>query len=159
MSKSLFEIFEEYFYPQINIKGDDINADIERYETCHSLLLDLLNDLSRMEDQTENGYRLPKYWEDKLDEYFNRCIGEYIGRSDEEDFLTDENADKYIPYKYTHCSLCGQRCYYNRYPQAFEDDEKCFCEFCLKKMSSEDGYGDRYDDEPKEPKKVRITRK
>ena len=106
MSKSLFEIFEEYFYPQVNIKGDDINADIARYEACYNLLYDLLWDIASMTA--------------------------YVMDSDNKSEMSEENADKYIPYEYDYCSKCGERCYYEAYPQAIENNNgKIVCEICF----------------------------
>lgn len=132
MSKSLFEIFEEYFYPQINIKGDDINTNIERYEACYSLLHSLLSDLDEMGEQAGSNSRLPRRWEDNLDEYFNECMTAYIMNNDEKADMSEENADKYIPYKYDYCSKCEERCYYEAYPQAIENNNgKIVCENCF----------------------------
>lgn len=152
MSKNLFEIFEEYFYPQINIKGDDINAGIERYEACYRLLQDLLFDLDEIARQTENGIRLSECWDDELYEYFIDCMTEYIMNSDRKSDLSDENADNYIPYNYVHCSKCGIRCYFGAYPQAIvvDDDGKCLCEFCSDEMNSEGKEAE------KSPKRVKI---
>lgn len=157
MSKSLFEIFEEYFYPQINIDSYDIDTDIERYETCYNLLYDLLNDLDQMAEQAGSSLRLPNCWEDYFDELFSDCMTAYIMNSDHKSELSEENAEKYIPYEYTHCSKCGIRCYYNAYPQAIvvDDDENCLCELCLDEMNSE---GKEAEETPKKVK-IKIIRK
>lgn len=132
MSKSLFEIFEEYFYPQVNIKGKDINANIERYETCYDLLHSLLSDLDEMGEQAGSNSRLPTRWEDNLDEYFNECMTAYVMNSDNKSGLAEENADKYIPYEYDCCEKCGRRCYYGAYPQAIKNDNGIIvCENCF----------------------------
>lgn len=132
MSKNLFEIFEEYFYPQTNIKGDDINTNIERYETCYSLLHSLLSDLDEIGEQAGSNSRLPMRWEDNLDEYFNECMTAYVMNNGDEVDMSEENADKYIPYEYDYCSKCGKRCYYEAYPQAIENNNgKIVCEKCF----------------------------
>lgn len=132
MSKSLFEIFEEYFYPQVNIKGDDINADIARYEACYNLLYDLLWDIANMAEQAGSNFRLPNRWEDNLDEYFDECMTAYVMDSDNKSEMSEENADKYIPYEYDYCSKCGERCYYEAYPQAIKNNNgKIVCENCF----------------------------
>lgn len=132
MSKSLFEIFEEYFYPQVNIKGDDINADIARYEACYNLLYDLLWDIANMAEQAGSNFRLPNRWEDNLDEYFDECMTAYVMDSDNKSEMSEENADRYIPYEYDYCSKCGKRCYYEAYPQAIKNNNgKIVCENCF----------------------------
>lgn len=126
----LLEIFEEYFYPQININGDGINADIERYETCYSLLHSLLSDLDEL--KYLGILSLPERWEDNLDKYFNECMTAYVMNSDNKSEMSEENADKYIPYEYDYCSKCGERCYYEAYPQAIENNNgKIVCEICF----------------------------
>lgn len=128
----LLEIFEEYFYLQININGDGINADIERYETCYSLLHSLLSDLDEMGEQAGSNLRLPMRWEDNLDEYFNECMTAYVMNNDNKSDLSEENADKYIPYEYAYCSKCGERCYYGAYPESIENNHnKIVCEICF----------------------------
>ncbi len=156
MNKDLLSIFEEYFYPQININGKDINADIERYETCYSLLHSLLSDLDEMGQQAGTLYPLPERWEDNLDEYFNECMTAYVMNSDNKTDLTDENADKYIPYEYTHCDLCGMRCYYEAYPQAIEDDGEYLCECCLEAIAEE---GENAEREQYNGKKVKVIKR
>lgn len=152
MSKSLFEIFEEYFYPQINIDGDGINADIERYETCYNLLQDLLSDLDDLEEHKVGKAQLTRNWENILEEYFSDCMTEYIMNSDYKSDLSDENADNYIPYNYVHCSKCGIRCYFGAYPEAIvvDDDGNCLCELCSDEMNSEGKEAEKI------PKKVKI---
>ena len=127
----LLTIFEEYFASQTNINGDDINAKIESYEKCYYLLHSLLCDLDSMGKQAGSNYPLPARWEDRFDTYFDECITEYIMYSDNISELSEENADKYMPYEYDYCSKCGRRCYYERYPEAIKDDNgKIVCEFC-----------------------------
>lgn len=157
MSKNLFEILEEYFYPQINIGGDDINADIERYEACYNLLCDLLWDLENMSKQAGGNFHLSERWVDRLYEYFIDRMTEYIMNSDRKSDMTDENADNYIPYNYVHCSKCGIRCYFGAYPEAIvvDDDGNCLCELCSDEMNSE---GKEAEKTPKKVK-IRIIRK
>lgn len=133
MNKDLLLIFEEYFYLQINnYEGDGINEEIERYETCYSLLHSLLSDLDEMGEQAGSDSRLPERWEDNLDEYFNKCMTAYIMNSDNKSDLSEENADEYIPYEYDYCSKCGKRCYYESYPQAIKNNNgKIVCENCF----------------------------
>lgn len=132
MYKSLLEIFEEYFFPQINIKGSGINTDIERYETCYNLLHSLLSDLDEMGKCAGGNFPLPIRWEDNLDTYFNDCITEYIYNNDDKNNLTEENADKYIPYEYDYCEKCGTRCYYGAYPETIENNNgEIVCENCF----------------------------
>lgn len=156
MSKNLFDIFEDYFYPQINIDGDGINADIERYETCYNLLLDLLSDLDEMAEQAGSSLRLPNRWEDDFNEWFNDCMTAYVADNNHESELSEENADKYMPYEYDYCRRCGIRCYYGAYPEAIiNDDGNCLCELCLDEMNSE---GKKAEETPKKVK-IKIIRK
>lgn len=132
MNKSLFEIFEEYFYPQTNIKGNDINTNIDRYETCYNLLNNLIEDLSGLVTDIQSNFAIPSGWENALQEYFNNCMTEYAINNDNKSDLSEENADKYIPYEYDYCSKCGQRCYYEAYPQAIENNHgEIVCENCF----------------------------
>lgn len=95
------------------------------------MLHSLLSDLDEMGEQAGNS-RLPTRWEDDLDEYFNECMTAYIMDSDNKSDLSEENADKYIPYEYDYCEKCGRRCCYEAYPQAIENNHgKIVCENCF----------------------------
>lgn len=84
-----------------------------------------------MGKQADSNFPLPECWEDKLDEYFDDCMTAYIDTSSDKSDLSEENADKYIPYEYDYCSQCGTRCYYGAYPEAMKCGQKIVCENCL----------------------------
>lgn len=129
MGETIYDILEQYFGVFVNYRDyKDINDAVTQSEANYKTIYKVMNCLSEYIPGLEPD------WEDRIHESFYDNMYKYILNSGKLSDLSDVKAEQYIPFEFTHCAICGSRCYFGYYPNAYacknEHIDSFICEHC-----------------------------